>query len=72
MTEMNMSSKEMAGWQTKKVWEKVIGDKHNSNSEINHIAQHWALVNTGMAQVTTPKQGQTTATRQGGIRKRLI
>jgi hypothetical protein len=51
MGEFNMSSREMAALFTKKIWEKVIGAKYNSNDEVNHIAQQAALTNMGMAQL---------------------
>jgi hypothetical protein len=49
--EFNMSPAEMAALYTKRIWEKVIGAKFNSNDEVNHIAQQAALTNMGMAQL---------------------
>ena len=51
MTASNPSPIELASLQTKKIWEKVIGAKYNVNDEVNLIAQHWALINMGMAQM---------------------
>ena len=59
MTASNPSPMELAAIETKKIWEKVIGAKFNSNDEVNHIAQHWALINLGMRQITKPTQGRT-------------
>jgi len=51
-----MSQAELNALRTKKVWEKVIGAVFNKNDEINHLAEHAALINMGMAQLsgTTP------------------
>ncbi|SRR6266705_2361918 len=35
----------------KKTWEKVIGDKHNKNSETNHIAEQSSLNAIGLEQL---------------------
>jgi hypothetical protein len=44
-----MTPAEQARLYTKKIWEKVIGAKFNSNDEVNHIAQQAALTNMGQA-----------------------
>ena len=59
MTASNPSPIELASIQTKKIWEKVIGAKFNSNDEINHIAQQEALTNIGLNMITRPTQGRT-------------
>ena len=59
MPAFNMSRKELAALQTKKIWEKVIGAKFNVNDEVNQIAAHHALTSLGMAQLSgTTKSGK--------------
>ncbi len=59
MPAFNMTPKEMAALQTKKIWEKVIGAKFNQNDEINHIAQQAALTNMGMSQLSSMGKRKT-------------
>ncbi len=48
--------KAMAGLQTKKVFEKVIGGKFNQNDEVNQIAQQIALTKIGLSQLAKPEE----------------
>jgi hypothetical protein len=59
MTEFHMSQSELAALRTKKIHEKVIGAKFNSNDEINHIAQQMALTNMGMSIVSKITGGKS-------------
>ena len=59
MTESNPTLAEMVAIATKKVWEKPIGAKYNPNDQVNQLAQHAALINMGMNQITKPTSGRS-------------